>query len=168
MEGRNEQPSAGIIDSQSVKTADTAQHRGYDAGKKINARKRHILVNTIGLILMVVVHVGNIQDRDGAKLVLEKARHLFPSLKLIWADGGYAGKLIEWVLSSCASILEIVKRNADIAGFHVLPRRWVVETTFGWLVKYRRLCKDYEYFEQTSEAVIYGCMIHIMIRRLAR
>jgi putative transposase len=168
MEGRKEQPSAGILDSQSVKTADTAQHRGYDAGKKINGRKRHILVDSIGLLLMVVVHVGNLQDRDGAKLVFNKARFLFPTLKLIWADGGYAGKLIEWVFSSCAFVLQIVKRNANTAGFYVLPRRWVVERTFGWFMKYRRMCRDYEYYEQASEAVVYACMIHIMLRRLAR
>jgi putative transposase len=168
MLGRKKEPSGGIIDSQSVKTADTAQNRGYDAGKKINGRKRHILVDTIGLILMVVVHAGNIQDRDGAKLLFTRARIFFPTLKLIWADGGYAGQLITWVLSTCAWVLEIIKRNTDIAGFHILPRRWVVERTFGWFGKYRRLCKDYEYYEDSSEAVIYACMTHIMLRRLAR
>jgi putative transposase len=168
LEGRQEQPTAGIIDSQSVKTADTAEDRGYDAGKKINGRKRHILVDTIGMILMVVVHVGSIQDRDGAKLVFERAKTFFPSLKLIWADGGYAGQLINWVALTCNWLLEIVKRSDDIAGFYVLPRRWVVERTFGWFAKYRRLSKDYEYHTQTSEAVIYACMSHIMLRRIAR
>lgn len=168
LEGRNEQPSAGIIDSQSVKTADTAQDRGYDAGKKINGRKRHILVDTIGLLLMVVVHVGSIQDRDGAKLVFEKARAIFPALKLVWADGGYAGQLIQWVGTLCGWILEIVKRSDDMNGFHVLPRRWVVERTFGWFGKYRRFAKDYEHYTQTSEAMIYVCMSHIMLRRLTK
>ena len=168
MEWRREQPSAGIMDSQTVKTSDTAMSRGYDAGKKINGRKRHILVDTIGLIMLAVVHAGNIQDRDGAKILLAKARTLFPTLKLIWADGGYAGKLVNWVFTSCSWVLEIVKRNSKLKGFHILPRRWVVERTFGWFSKYRRLSKDYEYYEESSEAVIYACMTHIMLRRLAR
>ena len=140
--------------------------RGYDAGKKVTGRKRHILVDTMGLLLMVVVHAANIQDRDGAKLVLEKVRGRFPRLKLIWADGGYAGKLIDWVKQTCGWVLEIVKRNADLKGFHVLPRRWVVERTFGWLGRYRRFSKDYEEFTESSEAMIHLAMIHLMLRRL--
>ena len=120
----------------------------------------------MGLLLMVVVHAANIQDRDGAKLVLEKARGRFPRLKLIWADGGYAGKLIVWVKQTCGWVLEIVKRNADLKGFHVLPRRWVVERTFGWLGRYRRFSKDYEEFTESSEAMIHLAMIHLMLRRL--
>ncbi len=151
--GRDENASAAIIDSQSVKTSEEgAGERGFDAGKKINGRKRHILVDTLGLLLAVKVHAGNIQDRDGAKLLLKMCRGRLPRLFLIWADGGYRGKLIRWVALNCLWVLEIVKRSDDIAGFQVLPRRWVAERTFAWLSKHRHLSKDYERDCQTSEA----------------
>lgn len=120
------------------------------------------------MLLTVVVHAANIQDRDGAKLLFEKAQACFPRLQLIWADGGYAGQLIEWLHGLCGWVLQIVKRNADGSGFHVLPRRWVVERTFGWLGRYRRLSKDYEYLLETSETMIQIAMIQLMLRRLAR
>lgn len=166
--GREPEPSAAVLDSQSVKTTETPGVRGYDAGKKVNGRKRHLLVDTLGLLLMVIVHAANIQDRDGAKLLLEKARRRFPRLRLIWADGGYTGKLIDWVKTVCHWVLEIVKRRDDVKGFQVLPHRWVVERTFGWLGRYRRLSKDYEGLPESSEAMIYIAMIHLMVRRLGR
>ena len=165
---REESPSAGIIDSQTVKTTEQGGPRGYDAGKKINGRKRHLLVDTIGLVLMVIVHAASIQDRDGAKLVLEAIRGLFPRLQLIWADGGYRGQLVDWVKSTFNWFLEIVKRPEDQVDFTPLPRRWVVERTFGWLGRYRRLSKDYERLPETSESLIYAAMAHLMLRRLVR
>jgi putative transposase len=114
------------------------------------------------------VHPANVQDRDGAKLVLEEAKERNPRLALVWADGGYAGQLVEWVKTVCHWTLQIVKRSDDIQGFVVLPRRWVVERTFAWLGKYRRLSKDYEAQVETSEAMIYAVMTHLMIRRLAK
>jgi putative transposase len=134
----------------------------------VKGRKRHLLVDTLGLLLMVVVHAADIQDRDGAKLVLERVGSQCPRLQLIWADGGYAGQLVDWVKTICHWILEIVKRPDDVQGFVVLPRRWVVERTFAWLGKYRRLSKDYEALTDTSEAMIQAAMVHLMIRRLAR
>jgi len=142
--GRQPEPSAGVLDRQSVKTTETPGVRGYDAGKKVNGRKRHLLVDTLGLVLMVIVHAANVQDRDGAKWLLEKVKGRFPRLRLIWADGGYAGQFVDWVKTVCQRVLEIVKRSDEVPGFQVLPHRWVVERTFGWLGRYRRLSKDYE------------------------
>lgn len=124
------------------------------------------MVDTLGLLLTVVVHAANIQDRDGAKLVFEKARGLFPRLKLVWADGGYAGQLVGWVQNTCGWLLEIVKRNPDMIGFQVLPRRWVVERTFAWLGRFRRLSKDYEELTDTSETMIQIAMIRLMLGRI--
>jgi putative transposase len=137
----------------------------------VAGRKRHILVDALGLLMVVVVHAADIQDRDGAKLVLEPARHRFARLRLIWADGGYAGKLVEWVrdLRRRGRLkLEIVKRWDDAAGFVVLPRRWVVERTLGWMGRSRRLSKDYEETIPSSEAMVKLAMIHLMVRRLAK
>jgi putative transposase len=125
-------------------------------------------VDVLGLVLVVVVHPADVQDRDGAKLVLEKVKDKLPRLALIWADGGYAGQLIDWVKTTCNWVLEIVKRSDDMKGFVLLPHRWVVERTFAWLGKYRRLSKDYEALPETSEAMIYAAMTHLMLRRLAK
>ena len=132
----------------------------------MNGRKRHILVDTIGLILGVVVHAASIQDRDGAKLLFEKVKGRFPRLSLVWADGGYAGKLIEWLAGLSQWTLQIVKRNEQ-KGFYVLPRRWIVERTFAWLGRCRRMSKDYEELPENSEAMIQVAMINLMLRRLA-
>jgi putative transposase len=165
-EGRKPTPSAAIIDSQTVKTTEQGGQRGYDAAKKTNGRKRHILVDTIGLLLLVVVHAADLQDRDSAKLVLAKIKGRFSRLRLIWADGGYAGQLVSWVKQQLRCVLEIVKRPDDLAGFEVLPRRWVVERTFAWISRCRRMSKDYEALNTTSEAYIYLAMIHLMLKRL--
>jgi putative transposase len=121
----------------------------------------------MGLLLAVVVHPANIQDRDGAKLVIDKLIGRFPRMRLVWADAGYAGKLIEWVWALTGWALEIVKRPRDSHHFQVLPRRWVVERTFAWLSRCRRLSKDYEALTETTEAWIHIPMIHLMLRRLA-
>lgn len=132
--------------------------------KKINGRKRHLLVDTLGLVLGCVVHAASVQDRDGAKWVLAQATFDFARLRIIRADGGYAGQLAGWVQTWCHWSLEIIRRTST--GFVVLPKRWVIERTFAWLGKYRRLSKDYEILEASSEAFIYAAMIHIMLRRL--
>ena len=142
--------------------------RGYDAGKKVKGRKRHIVVDTQGLLLAVAVHPADVQDRDGAKLVISKLTGRFPRLSLIWADGGYAGKLIEWVATLTGWTLEIVRRPGNSHSFEVLPRRWVVERTFAWLGRHRRLSKDYEALPETTEAWVYTAMTGLMLRRLAR
>ncbi len=138
----------------------------YDTGKQVKGRKRHIVVDTRGLILAVVVHAASIQDRDGATLVLAQLAGRFPRLRLIWTDGGYAGQLIGWVRERGGWTVAIVKRAAGEKGFVVLPRRWVVERTFGWLGRYRILSKDYEQLPESSETLVLIVMIQIMLKRL--
>lgn len=138
--------------------------RAKNSDKRVKGRKRHIFVYTTGLLLLVIVHAANIPDRDGAKLVLKQIHGTFSRLGLIWADAGYSGQLVDWVNSVCGWKLKIVKRSDDIKGFQVLPRRWVVERTFGWLGHYRRLSKDYEGLTESSQAFIYISLIHIILR----
>jgi putative transposase len=167
--GRRPQPTAAIMDSQSVKTASPTTERGFDAGKKVSGRKRHILVDTLGLMWLLIVHPANIQDRDGARLLLAPLENFCWRLRLIWADGGYSGALVDWVaqLRRRAPLrLEIVKRNDKSKGFVVLPKRWIVERTFGWLSRSRRLCKDYETQISHSQAMVLIAMSHLMLRRL--
>ncbi len=168
--GRDPNPTAAIIDSQSVRAAETVARteRGYDAGKKINGRKRHIAVDVMGNLLVVLITAASVQDRDAGRDLLWRLRAAYRTISLVWADGGYAGKLVIWAKSTLRLTLQIVKRTDKLTGFYVLPRRWVVERTLSWITRYRRTVRDYERLPQHHETVIYWSMITIMGRRLAR
>jgi putative transposase len=182
--GREPTPSAAIIDSQSVKTTERGGPHGYDGGKKVNGRKRHLLVDTLGLLLRVIVHAANVQDRDGARLVLAGLQQRFPRLCHLWTDQAYTGKLLEWIEQELGWSVEVVERSprrgfivtpdhqfqrvALPARFKPLPRRWVVERSFAWMGRDRRLSKDYEFLPATSETWVYLSMVRVMLKRLAR
>jgi transposase len=168
--GRDVQPSAAIVDAQTVKAADTvgAASRGFDSGKKINGRKRHIAVDVEGFLLAVVVTAASVGDRIGAKLLVIALMNTSTRLKLIWADSGYDGKpLAGWVHAVARITLTVIKRT-ELHVFRVVPRRWVVERSFGWLLRYRRLVRDYERRPEHHEAMVYWATVMIMTRRLAR
>ena len=167
--GRKTAPTAAIIDSQSVKGSEmiARTRRGYDAGKKINGTKRHLAVDALGLLLTVLVTAASVQDRDAARPLLFNLRRAFPTVKLAWADGGYAGKLVTWAKTWLRLRVEIVKRPGDLHTFQVLPRRWVVERTLAWITRHRRTVRDYERLAAHHETYVYWSMIIVMTRRLA-
>ncbi|WUV39004.1 IS5 family transposase [Streptomyces sp. NBC_01483] len=169
-DGRSVEPSAGLIDSQSVRTADTVpvSTRGFDAGKKVKGRKRFIVTDTLGLLLAVHVVAASIQDRDGAKRSLLWTRLDHPSILKVWADQGFAGRLVDWSASTLDRDLEIVRKVPNQRGFQVQPKRWAVERTFAWMTAHRRLARDYETDPARSETMIRWAMIGIMVRRITR
>jgi transposase len=169
-EGRNAAPSAGVIDSASVKAAETVARtsRGFDAGKKITGRKRHITVDTLGLLVCVLVTAASVQDRTAARDLLTRTRRLCPSIRHLWADSGYTGTLLAWAKTVFGLTIDIVAKLAGQTTFVVLPRRWVVERTLAWITRHRRCARDYERLPRHHEAMVRWSMIRITSQRLAK
>jgi transposase len=170
VEGRTVDPSAALLDAQAVRGAETVPRssRGFDAGKRINGRKRHIVTDTCGWLLAVAVTGAGVQDRDAGRLLLWIVRTVFPTVRLVWADSGYAGKLVDYATTTLGITVQIVSKLAGQVGFVVLPRRWCVERTFSWINRCRRTVRDYERLPEHHAATVYWAMIIIMGRRLAR
>ncbi|MFF8430620.1 IS5 family transposase [Streptomyces sp. NPDC016566] len=168
-EGRAMDPNAAIVDSQSLRAAANipCSTSGWDGGKKVAGRKRHLVVDCLGLVLVMMVTAASVQDRDAAVTLLERLRKLYFSVRLVWADGGYAGRLVDWAAEKLQLALDIVKRSDDNTGFVVLPRRWVVERTLSWLMRSRRLVRDVETLPAIHEAMVLWSMTMLMSRRLA-
>lgn len=169
LEDKIAQPTAAVLDSQTVRSAGHGGEVGYDAGKKTKGRKRFLLVDTLGLILAVTVVPASTQERDGAKAVLEPVLPHYNRLKKLWVDGGYSGaNFADWVTEHRKALeVEVIKRSDDTSGFKLLPKRWVVERTFGWLMNHRRLVRDYEKTACSACSWIFTAMISLMLNRLA-
>lgn len=167
-DGRESEPSAAIIDSQSVKSTESGGDVGIDGSKNIKGKKRHILVDTLGLLLIVLVTSASTSDTAAGETLLSKIRTTFARLKLVWADQGYKQGLVDWVQRMCDFVLEIVAKDKDQKGFVVQPQRWKVERSLAWFGRYRRLSKDYEYDDIYSESVVYLASIRLMLKRLTR
>jgi transposase len=167
--GRDPTPSAAVLDSQSVRAADTAPRatRGWDNGKKVNGRKRHLAVDTMGLLLAVMATAASVSDTAAGRQVLWRLRARFPRLRQVWVDGGYQRGLIEWALTVLRCVVTVVKKPPGTHAFAVLPRRWVVERTLAWISKYRRCVRDYERTVEHSEAMVRWALIGVMVGRLA-
>jgi len=167
--GKKPTPSVGIVDSQSVKSCNLCEGDiGFDGGKKIKGRKRHIVVDTLGMVMIIVIHAANIHDSIGAKEVMRALKDKYLSgIQKIFADGGYIGDLAEWVRIQFGWTLEIIKRN-EAHTFKVLPKRWIVERTFAWLSFHRRMSKDYERLPESCAAFIQLSMIRLMVNRISK
>jgi transposase len=163
---RDPEPSIGVIDSQRVKTTEAGGDRGFDGKKKVNGRKRQILVDTNGLLLRVLVYAADISDSEGAEWLLQEHHQAFPRMKHIRSDQGYKESLAEWMKANTKMMLEVIEKPAEQVGFAVIPKRWVVERTFAWIGRSHRLSKEYEQACERSESFIYLSSIHIMLKRL--
>ncbi len=166
--GKETSPSLGLMDSQSIKTSSMPTEKGYDGNKKVNGRKRHKNTDTLGFLMAIVIHDANINDREGAKLLLKNATYKYPRLKKIMVDQGYTGELVEWTMKIFGWVIDVVNKVVGISGFNVLPKRWIVERTFGWFNFQRRLSKDYELLPCCSEAMIRISMIRIMLNKIPK